>query len=343
MSTKRKDPGFKKTRWHRLLGSLLKELLTPLNISVQTEILVTSDPKADIILMRRDEPQWNEAQKALLADGLRDTNASHLLIEFKYTESLNEASFVQILGYDQFYQKGQGLKRHDLQSFLISSKTPTSGILKLLGFRQTEKQGVYISQAPLVHPLRVILLNELSDTPNNAMLKCFASRRTEWNKAFATIENRTLLKKSLPVERLIAGLRRILMRELVPDPEVEGWTPENVMQLGQEWMDSTIRAMPVKELIKRCNMKDLLAGMRTEDRLAGMRPEDVLKHYQLEGQLTVVAEKKSEARVLTRQLQRRFGELPTWAQEKIAKADLSALEKWSLQFVEAQSLEEVFA
>ena len=52
---------------------------------------------------------------------------------------------------------------------------------------------------------------------------------------------------------------------------------------------------------------------------------------------------QGEARMLLRQIQRRFGNAPTWAQEKIAEADLPTLEEWSLRFVDAKSLEDVFA
>ena len=53
-------------------------------------------------------------------------------------------------------------------------------------------------------------------------------------------------------------------------------------------------------------------------------------------------EQQGEARMLSRQIQRRFGDLPAWARDKIAEADLSTLEEWSLRFVDAHSLEEVF-
>ncbi len=52
---------------------------------------------------------------------------------------------------------------------------------------------------------------------------------------------------------------------------------------------------------------------------------------------------EGEARILTRQLQRRFGTVPDWANEKIAKADLSSLEEWSLRIFDAQSLDDVFS
>ncbi|MEO5363903.1 MAG: DUF4351 domain-containing protein, partial [Magnetococcus sp. DMHC-8] len=47
------------------------------------------------------------------------------------------------------------------------------------------------------------------------------------------------------------------------------------------------------------------------------------------------------ASLLTRQLQRRFGDLPTWAGQKMADADLSTLEEWSLRILDAPTLEGV--
>ena len=52
---------------------------------------------------------------------------------------------------------------------------------------------------------------------------------------------------------------------------------------------------------------------------------------------------EGEAKMLTRLLQRRFGELPAWASEKIAKADLSVLEEWSLRILDATTIESVLA
>ncbi|MEO5329363.1 MAG: DUF4351 domain-containing protein, partial [Magnetococcus sp. THC-1_WYH] len=52
---------------------------------------------------------------------------------------------------------------------------------------------------------------------------------------------------------------------------------------------------------------------------------------------------EGEATILTRLLQRRFGTVPDWASEKIAKAELPSLEEWSLRFVDAQSLDDVFS
>lgn len=54
-------------------------------------------------------------------------------------------------------------------------------------------------------------------------------------------------------------------------------------------------------------------------------------------------EKKGILSTLTRQLQRRFGDLPSWASQRIAHAELSALEEWSLRILDATTIEGVFA
>ena len=55
-----------------------------------------------------------------------------------------------------------------------------------------------------------------------------------------------------------------------------------------------------------------------------------------------IGQQMGEATVLTRQLQRRFGDLPSWACERISKADSPSLEEWTLRILDAQSLDGVF-
>jgi hypothetical protein len=45
--------------------------------------------------------------------------------------------------------------------------------------------------------------------------------------------------------------------------------------------------------------------------------------------------------VLLRQLERRFGTLPSWAREQIVAADQQTLEAWSLRLLDSASLAEV--
>ena len=89
---------YEKTRWHRLLGKVLEEWLTPVRIGVQVEFpLLSNPPQADILLLRHEGKGWSEEQRERLADGLRQSRASHLLLEFKYTQSFNESALAQLL------------------------------------------------------------------------------------------------------------------------------------------------------------------------------------------------------------------------------------------------------
>jgi predicted transposase YdaD len=49
---------------------------------------------------------------------------------------------------------------------------------------------------------------------------------------------------------------------------------------------------------------------------------------------------KGESALLRRLLERKFGELPVWAEDQIASADVASLERWGLQLLDAASLAE---
>ncbi len=72
---------------------------------------------------------------------------------------------------------------------------------------------------------------------------------------------------------------------------------------------------------------------------------DVLRPMFLQAQMEseLRGEKKGKAETLTGQLRRRFGDLPAWATDKIANAELVTLEEWSLRILDAPTLESVLA
>lgn len=51
---------------------------------------------------------------------------------------------------------------------------------------------------------------------------------------------------------------------------------------------------------------------------------------------------QGESVLLRRQLERRFGSLPSWVNEKITQASRSDLEQWGVNVLDSQTLEEVF-
>ena len=152
-----------KTRWHRLLARLLEELLIPVGIEVHTELEVMAEPpKADILLLRRKHPRWTPEQLERLPDGIRDSNADHILLEFKYSESIGLSAFRQAVGYDYFYKDSKELTDRQVQTFLISAKTTKKQTPDRFGYSPTDKAGVYHSRHPLLKSVPLLILNELS-------------------------------------------------------------------------------------------------------------------------------------------------------------------------------------
>ncbi|MBF0437328.1 MAG: DUF4351 domain-containing protein [Magnetococcales bacterium] len=116
---------------------------------------------------------------------------------------------------------------------------------------------------------------------------------------------------------ILAKLRRL---EMVVKTEAE------TMSLTFNLMENDVfRPMILKEL-------------REAERVGELRGE---QRGELRGEQR--GEQRGEAKILTRQLQRRFGIVPDWASEKITKAEPSSLEEWSLRIFEAQSLDDVFS
>jgi predicted transposase YdaD len=55
-----------------------------------------------------------------------------------------------------------------------------------------------------------------------------------------------------------------------------------------------------------------------------------------------LGKQQGEMTVLHRQLEKRFGTLPQWAETRLAQATLAELEQWSLQIFDATRLEDIF-
>ncbi|MGN7614427.1 DUF4351 domain-containing protein [Magnetococcales bacterium HHB-1] len=305
----------KRTCWHCLVADTLKTLLQPVGIEVRPEVKVIESPKADILLIRRRGKRWTDEQRLLLADGLRDLESDHILAELKVTESLNASALRQTLAYDHFFLIGEELARKRLQSVLISAKTPQGDILEQFGFEPLGPAGVYVCKnSPWCGSLRVILLNKLSDEPHNAPLKMFASRRTERKKAFETIKRSGLIERSIKFGRIVAGLWRLLMKGSMESIEADGITTGRIAELGKDWFEAMVKASPDD---------DLFSLPRFEKRLEQSR---------LEG----------EAKLLQRQLQKKFSNIPSWADKKLKTADSQSLEVWGDRILDASSIEEVF-
>lgn len=293
--TKARKRAEQQTRWHQLLGKEFELLLTVVDIIVQTEIQVMSEPpKADILLLRRMRRAWTAAQKARLPDGVRDSKARHILLEFKYTESLTLETVLQAASYDYLYRKAQQLTSADVQTFVLCAKTPRAERLTELGYVKTEQAGVYRSENVYVRTIPLLVLNELADTPHNAFVKCFASRKDAKAAAFTMLDQHRFDNIPWLLYIFLTGLRHLWSIPEGEEPMKEKVTPERVLEMGEEWAIALLQKVNPEERVARLSLEERLFGISPQEVLAHYKPEEVLAQYKPE---EVLAQYKPEERL----------------------------------------------
>jgi hypothetical protein len=285
-----------RTQWHRLLGAMLEMLLTPVGITVQTEVQVISDPpKADVLLLRRDGVRWTLNQLRLLCDGLRDSLASHHLLEFKYTESINGLCLQQGIGYDYFYRQSQQLDAKAIQTTVISARTPRAAVLRQYGYVETQTPGVYRSEYPLLDRVQIIVLNQLRPVEQNAFVQCFASRRSVRSNAFIRLQSMDWHNLGETLWEFVIGLQGQIgvqggnMSEVIMP---EGLTPEKVIALGKKIRKALVATLTPEERLAGLAPEDRVAGLAPEERVAGLAPEERVAGLAPEERLAGLAPKE---------------------------------------------------
>jgi hypothetical protein len=259
---------------HQVLGKLLQELLTSVGIKVVTEFEVMAfPPKGDILILRREQPRWTPEQYAFLPDGLRDSQASDILLEFKYTESVNKAALCQALGYDTFYRRSQQLTETEVQTFILSARTPQPETLQEFEYKPAEKSGVYHSDNIMLKTLLLLALNELRDEPHNAFVKTFASRYLARKAALETLKTMGL-QTFPPTVRAVMNFLWRQWTMIKEEMELE-ITPEQFIELGKQWQEMMLMQMPLEERLAGLGPEEVLTYFKPEERLAGLPVEEI--------------------------------------------------------------------
>ena len=259
---------------HQVLGKLLHLSLAPVQITVHIEVdLLGGAPKADILLLRREGAMWSEGQRARLPDGVRDSAAGQVLLEFKYTESVNETALAQAVAYDHFYRQAQELSEEDTLTVVLSARTPHVARLEAWGYEELQ-EGVFRSPLPLLRRVLLLVLNELPPHPHNAFVKLFASREQEREAAFATL-NELPTAESSDLHAFVFGLQKTL--EVKGESEMaEILTPDMIMEIGEKIRQRAIETASSEERLAGLDPEERLAGLDPEERLAGLDPEERL-------------------------------------------------------------------
>jgi hypothetical protein len=281
---------------HQLLGKLLEIVLTPVAVIVESEVQVMSaPPKVDVLLLRRQGRQWSEEQRQRLPDGVRDRKARHHLLECKFSESVNETALQQALSYDYFYRQTHQLKAGELQTYVVSARTPRTALMDRFGYHMVEQPGVYVTGQPMLDRVVLLALNQLRDVPHNEFLRLFASRQVVRRQTIEVVARQPMANWPESFWALLFGLQRIYqLEETAMNREM---TVEDVMEIGAELRRRAIVSASLDELsdelrkqaIANATPEERLAGLAAEERLAGLAAEERLAGLAAEERLAGLA------------------------------------------------------
>ncbi len=244
-----------RVQYHRLLGAGMRLNLAAVKVLVSTESGILSEsPRVDILLLRREGANWTEAQRERLPDGICDSSAAHILVEFKYTESVSEDGILQAAAYDLFYRQVQRLSKEDTLPVVLSAKTPQKSRLDKWGYEESQR-GVFRTNLPFVGRVLLLALNRLPACSNNALVKLFASRQQERNAGFASLDS-SVFADSTDLHAYVLGLSQTLKVE--GDMSMaEVLTPEKVLEYGKR----------IRELVfETGTLEERLVGLNSEER-----------------------------------------------------------------------------
>jgi len=283
--TKKEEEQSKSSRkpWHRWFGNFFKIPLEPLGLEVHTGYeVMTGPPEADVVIIRKRRKAWTREQLKFLPDGIRESAAAHVIIEFKQSESVNEDAFFQTAGYRHFYKSSNRLKNEDMQIFLASSKTPVGATLKEHGYVPTGPPGVYQSSLPLLKRIILLSLNDMADEPHNTLVRLLASKMKTRMSAMGRLEKM--------FARFPKKLEDYVMRFLGFLSERGGEMDETQTELTQEERAQITKTMlsflPADEVLSRYSPEDMLAMLTPEDMLSKLKPEDMLSKLKPEDMLS---------------------------------------------------------
>jgi hypothetical protein len=264
-------------QWHLIFGAFLARRYEPAQIQVEVEVpTAIFPPVLDILLLRREHlSAWNAEQRAVLPDGIRDTQANRIVIEFKYSESLDVGAVRQTLIYDELYCKSKSLEPEQVSTFLVCSKSPSRRTVAHLGFVAGSHPGLYRNCSSVAERVNLIVLNELSTEPHNLAFKLFASKRAIRRSAFEQLnqnlqgvpEEAIWFANMLDTHGLSKGEANMLTE----------MTEAQIIEMGRRLGKAALRRQPIKDRLEGIPAQKLLEFIPKQVRLEGIPTQERLE------------------------------------------------------------------
>ena len=266
---------------HQLFGKLFKAIMAPLGVLVSTEFkIMTDSPRADILIIKKKAGKWTPNQLKLIPDGIRESKAKYIILEFKNTQSLTDKTFQQALGYDYFFSESYQVHRKDLQTFIVCAITPRDQILIDYGYSSTEIKGVYKSNIRAFKLFPILILNELPDSIHNALIKAFASRNVQREKAAKILQDRSYIDIiPVHVRNIISDIFTYIFRKPMEETIMKDMTDEQAEKLAR-FIDVFVNTnLSLQEILSLYKPSEVISQFKPEEVIPQFKPEEIIPQF----------------------------------------------------------------
>ena len=307
-------------QWHRLFGLGLMDYFadTAYDVEVEKDLSI-KQPFLDVVVIEKRRAQRvREIQEP--CDGLEGLRRFNLVTFKSLHEPLDIWAMEELIGHYVNFRKLIGMEEvtpDEIQLYAVCTRYPKG--LKKCQLLKLVRAGIYNFEV-LSRQVRVIVLNQVSRTKRNALWALYSNHeesmtygvhhykwhRSDWGSTLSRLYQRYQYE----------GLKMAYTLE----------------DFKKEVLKHDLGLFSAEEVLSHFSSEERLAGLNIKERLAGLSEQVITLEFR----------KEEAAAMLLRQVKHRFRDVPIWAYEKIAKADLPMLEAWSLRFVDAHALEDIF-
>ena len=118
---------------------------------------------------------WDDDQRELLPDGLRDREFGHLMMLRLKDKSAPVIpwNLQEAIGDFAFYRKEGEVDEDTIETFVVCEKAPDAEELTDWGYEPAERPGYYVSTFPFFDRIQMLVLTEMQDTPTNNTFRRF--------------------------------------------------------------------------------------------------------------------------------------------------------------------------
>lgn len=265
-------------KWHDLIGLALTDLFKGSNFEVKTEQNMSVKPQyIDVLIISKSggKPLDN------LPDGFEFLTDHNVLTYKSLNQSLNQWAIAELLGHYVSYRKIISPKPDKLipeskfQLYAVSTNYPQ----KLLGSEKEFgkeikkiKAGVYKISFPLIKPIIILVLSQMSQQEPNALWQLFSGHAQGFQYGDGHYQWHDPKDKSL-----LSQLYQLYLKEGVDMPYTfeEFHRDYTIPFIESLPTDIRLRGIPPEEVLKQFSPKEVFKQFSPEEVLKQFSPSEI--------------------------------------------------------------------